>query len=108
MNAFIVVYITTEALPEGEKPELSPKIYNYAQGILKGPKGDIWKQRISLPRDLRVEFPNSLEDDERNVEGNENVDAHVEFEIGRLFLKKQIFHYYYYYYYNYSSCTCVN
>lgn len=63
-------------MPNSDKPELPKRILKHADQVFEGPNGHIWKKTISLPRDLRVKFPNSLEDEERNVEGNMQVFAH--------------------------------
>lgn len=59
-----------EAMSNLDKPDIPQSILKHAEPVLEGANSKIWKERISLPRDLRVKFPNSLEDEERNVEGN--------------------------------------
>lgn len=63
--------IPVEALPNLDKPDIPQTILKHAEQVLGGSNSKIWKQQISLPRDLRVKFSKSLEDDDRNVEGIE-------------------------------------
>lgn len=60
-----------EAMPNSDKPEMPQRILKHAEPVFKGANGHIWMKTISLPRDLRVKFPNSLEDEEQNVEGKQ-------------------------------------